>query len=263
MTIFRKNKPDADRDRFLETARSHLGYRTRPSGLSDFAVRTGYKGEMIPWSGAFIDCVARDAGVFMPACVYTPSGLGEFIADGRLVRDPEPGDIVFFSFPTTVQFGMPHVGIVSDVEGMTAGYFKSIEAQVSSGLPRSSTSADGVFERVRWRHETIAFARPDFRCRPGIERVQTGNVSVKVRNVQPGRRSADVAAVQVALVQVAGLRIHETGVFDSATQQAYSRWERRIGRVYPDSQGVPDESSLRLLGQFTGHFQVSVPSEEN
>jgi hypothetical protein len=259
MTIFKKNKPNPDRDRFIETARSHLGYKTRPSGLSEFAVRTGYRGENIPWSGAFIDCVARDSEIFLPACVYTPSGLAELIADGRLVQTPEPGDLVFYSFPTTEQFSMPHCGIVTGTgDYAQTGMFLAIEAQINSGLPKASADRNGVFERTRWRHEVIAFVRPDFSRRPAkaANKMQTGNVLIKLQSVRPGRQNPAVQTVQDALVLVCDLRNHNAGEFDAATQQAYARWQRQIGFVYPDCTGVPDLASLRLLGEFSGSFGI-------
>lgn len=256
MTIFKK--PSKQRDVFLETARQHLGYKCRPGGLSEFAIRTGYKGELIPWSGAFIDCVARDSGIFMPSCVYTPSGLGEFIADGRLRNRPEPGDIVFYNFPTGPQFGMPHVGIVAWAEEfMQTGTFRAIEAQINSGLPKASNDKTGVFERTRHKYDVIAFARPDFERRPGIDKkVQTGGILIKSRNVKPGRRHAQIEIVQLALVDACDLRGFTAGEFDLRTTQAYSRWQRMIGYVYPDCTGTPDDSSLQILGTYTGRFSV-------
>lgn len=265
MTMFRKKLPIPERDRFLEVARSHLGYKTRPSGLSDFGAQTGYSGHAIPWSGAFIDVVARDAEVIMPSCMYTPSGLGEFVAGGRVVSEPEPGDIVFYVFPTTDQFSMPHVGIVSDVTDFAqTGVFVAIEAQVASGLPRASTDRTGIFERPRWKYDVIAFARPDFKLRPGRKsKMQTGPVFVNERLVRLGKKNSDIEVVQSALVEVAGLTDFSAGAFDASTQRAYARWQRQVGYVHPDCTGVPDRRSLKVLGDRTGAFQLKTGSEEN
>ena len=259
--IFRRAaNSDPRKEEFIAAARGYLGYRTRPSGLSDFGVQTGYKGHAIPWSGSFIDVVARDAGVFMPACVYTPSGLAEFTHSRRIVSEPEPGDIVFYSFPTADQFGMPHVGIVTDVSQIRdTGMFVAIEAQVASGLPRASQSADGVFERVRWRYDVIAFARPDFSRRPGEEPKNADGLAfaeIRASRVRPGRRGPEVQTVQNALVRLAGLGGHEPGYFDVATQRAYARWQRQMGIVYPDCTGSPDVASLKLLGRVSESFKV-------
>ena len=256
MKIFRRTEATERRARFLEEARSHLGYKTRPGGLSDFAQTVGYAGHDIPWDGAFIDVVARNAGVVMPACVQTGSGLAEFVADGRIRFLPAPGDIVFFSFPATGMWGQPHAGIVTAADVQT-DYFSAIEAQVSSGLPRASADRIGIFERTRWLHEVIAFARPDFKVRPGREPImQTDSVFVRLNRVRPGSKSRDVQTVQLALTSVAGLRSHEVGIFDRATQDAYARWQRRIGRVGSDAIGTPDQGSLERLGRETGLFKV-------
>jgi len=256
--IFKKTNNDPVRDRFLETARSHLGYKCRPGGVSEFAIRTGYKGEAIPWSGSFIDCVARDGEIFLPSCVYTPSGLAEFLTDGRVTNKPEPGDIVFYNFPTTVQFGMPHVGIVAwAAEFMQTGNFTAIEAQINSGLPKASTDKNGVFERARTKYDVLAFARPNFEVWPGqAEKKQTGTVLIKARRIKPGRRHADIEHVQAALVRLCDLRDFSTGEFDARTVKAYTRWQRQIGYVYPDCTGVPDVGSLEILGSRSGLFAL-------
>ena len=229
-------------------------------------MQTGYKGHAIPWSGSFIDVVARTSDVVLPSCVYTPSGLGEFMHSRRTVATPEPGDIVFYVFPTTDQFSMPHCGIVSNVDDFVqTGEFLAIEAQVTSGLPRGSQSADGIYERRRWRYDVLAFARPNFAAaaknkhRPGMETENADGLPfVRLSRVRPGKKGSDVQTVQVALEIVAGLTREEYtyGLFDDATQRAYSRWQRQIGYVHPDSTGVPDPGSLRTLGARAKMFRV-------
>lgn len=258
--IFKKTPP-VDQDlvaRFLEETRSHLGYRTRPGGLSDFGARVGYNGHGLPWSGAFVDCVAKSADLTIPSCVYTPAGLAEFSQSRRTHLQPAPGDIVFYSFQTGTQFGMPHCGIVTDVtDWRDTGRFKAIEGNVSSGLPKGSTDADGVFERVRSKHEVIAFGRPNFERRPAIEKyVQTGIVSISLSKVRPARQNPDVQTVQDALGTLFDLQNYTPGKFDSSTQQLYSRWQRQIGYVHPDATGIPDQASLSLLGERTGIFTL-------
>jgi hypothetical protein len=145
-------------DRFLELAKSYLGYRASPGGRNDFAARTGYTSTGAPWSGSFIDCVAYDAGVKIPACVYSPNGLAEFIYQRRWRERPRPGDIVFYSFSLDGAFGMPHVGIVTNTDGWkTEDSFIAIEANISSGLPKAPASNDGIFERTRWKYEVLGF----------------------------------------------------------------------------------------------------------
>lgn len=258
--IFKKNSP-IDQElvsKFLDETRSHLGYRTRPGGLSEFGARVGYNGHGIAWSGAFVDCVAATAGLTIPSCVYTPAGLAEFSQSRRVHLQPAPGDIVFYSFPTGSQFGMPHCGIVTDVsEFKQTGLFKAIEGNVSSGLPKGSADADGVFERIRSKHEVIAFGRPDFERRPARgQYMQTGTSFVRLSKARPGRRNPDVQTVQDALMRIFDLENYTYGLFDSSTQQVYSRWQRQLGYVYPDCTGIPDQASLSLLGEKTGLFEL-------
>lgn len=264
--IFKK-KPNelatAAQTRFLDETRSHLGYRPRPGGLSEFAIRTGYKGETLPWSGSFIDCVARDAGIVIPSCVYSPSGLSEFVLSRRAHTDPQPGDIVFYNFPTGAQFGMPHVGIVTACdEYMQTGEFLAIEGNVNSGLPKGHADRDGVYERTRYKSDVIMFGRPDFDFRPGKDaEMQTGRLFIKEYHVRPGRQNPDVQTVQLALSTIVTLENVTWGRFDASTQRAYARWQRAIGYVYPDSTGIPDVASLKLLGERSGIFEVKPPED--
>lgn len=242
-------------DGLVLAARRYLDYKPRPGGLTDFGRRAGYNGHEIPWSGAFVDCAARDAGVVIPACVYAPSGLAEFIFSRRWRSEPRPGDIAFFNFATkqTDPFGMPHVGIVTDVsEWRRLERFKSIEGQV-----------DGTVKIVtRGKFETIGFGRPDFKARPGRRNLQTGPVFVSPSNVRPGSRGADVLNVQLALTRLVDLKNHSPAVFDRETQRAFARWQRLIGFVGSDASGVPNIPSLERLGEISGIFSIR-PLAEN
>ena len=86
--------------------------------------------------------------------------------------------------------------------------------------------------------------------------MQTDKVFVRLNRVRPGKKSADVQTVQLALTSVAGLKSHEPGIFDRPTQDAYARWQRRIGRVGSDAIGTPDPGSLERLGRETGLFVI-------
>lgn len=245
-------------DRFLELAKSYLGYRATPGGKNDFAVRTGYTATGVPWSGSFIDCVAYDAGVKIPACVYSPNGLAEFIYQRRWRERPKPGDIVFYSFSLDGNFGMPHVGIVTNTDGWkTEDSFIAIEANICSGLPRASTVNDGIFERTRWKYEVLGFCRPDFKQRPAKDpKMMTGKPDVLVSQLLPGKRHGSVEILQRALVVAVGLKDYERGKFDASTQRAYARFQRLIGMAGSDANGVPTQATLTRLALETGIFKI-------
>jgi hypothetical protein len=245
-------------DRFLELAKSYLGYRASPGGRNDFAARTGYTSTGAPWSGSFIDCVAYDASVKIPACVYSPNGLAEFIYQRRWRERPQPGDIVFYSFSLDGAFGMPHVGIVTNIDGWKISEtFTAIEANISSGLPKAPDVNDGIFERTRWKYEVLGFCRPDFKQRPAKDsNILTGKPELLTSQLLPGKRHASVEILQRALVVAVGLKDYERGKFDAKTQRAYARFQRLIGIAGSDANGVPTQSTLTRLALETQMFKI-------
>ena len=243
-------------DELVLVAKSHLGYHARAGLQSTYGGMTGHQG--LPWDGSFVDVVAREAGVTVPACVYPTSGLGEFIRIRRWHAKPQPGDIAFFTFSTGDAFGSPHVGIVSEVTDWNRlGRFRCIEGMVNSGLAKGSPVNDGVFERTRWKHDVLGFGRPDFKLRPGREIIKAdGQPAIALSNVQPGRRNRDIELVQLALSKATSLYNAKRGAFDGLTQAAYAHWQRQLGYVGNQASGIPDIDSLRALGDRSGIFQL-------
>ena len=245
----RYRRGDLERE-LAARALSHVGYKARPGGANDYGRRVGYSGHDIPWSGSFVDCVFRDARIFIPSCIYSPSGLAEFSADGRLFREPAVGDVVFYGFPTVASemFGMPHVGIVVDADGWrTDRVFKAVEGQVENSV------------RVMLRDATCVtgFGRPRFdvsKARPGRSpKLQT------VPFVDPTRLSLssagrDVVNVQLALERLGLLDRYSPGVFDAPTRLAFAHWQRVSGYVGGDANGVPTPASVSSLGNISGVF---------
>lgn len=245
-------------DAFLTAARDNLGYVSRPGMQSYHGSRTGYTG--VPWAGSFIDVVAREAGVVVPRCTYTPAGMAEFMAQGRWHARPRPGDIVFFSFSTGANFDMPHCGIVTETdEWEAARRFRSIEGQVDSGLPRSTGVADGVHERTRYGYEVIGFGRPAFlELRPGGDDSALTGETVRLSHLRPakGKTSTDIRTVQLALVAACGLRGYKAGLWDGPTRSSFAAWQRRAGFVGSDVTGQPETVALQKLGEHTGLFHL-------
>jgi len=241
----------------IRQAEAWLGFTAQPNGRTPFGERSGYDGNI--WAGSFIDLVFHEAGMTIPSCVYPPSGLAEFIKQGRLKQRPQPGDVAFFVFPTGETFGVSHVGLVADTSRWnTDGLVGTIEAQINSGLPKADIHAMGVYRRVRSRHEIIGFGRPNFKHRPGDKKSQTGQrAGLQLSSIRPGKRNRSIGLVQLALSKVTGgLGRFITDLYDGSTQQAYARWQRQIGYANDRATGIPDERSLRLLGEVTGTFQL-------
>lgn len=240
----------------IDEAQNWLGFQARANNQTPFGDMTGYNG--ITWAGAFVDYVFFKTGTVIPSCVYSPSGLAEFIRMRRISSRPRQGDVVFFNFSVTGEnFGMPHVGIVKETSAWDRdGVVKTIEGNTTSGLPKGDQTLTGVFERVRSRHEVLVFGRPRFR--PGRARKnQTGSLPVvSVETVRPGRRNKGIGAVQASLRDTVGLGRVTIDMFDTETQRAYSRWQRTIGYVGTDASGIPDPRSLQVLADRTGRFKL-------
>lgn len=265
----RFRRPDAElAEVFASAAEAWVGHRCLTGTPSEFGRRVGYAAHDAPWDGAFLDCVARDAGLGgLPSLTGTVAGLGELLACGRAASEPRRGDVVFFSFPAVGHFAGPHVGVVVDgSRWRTDAEFDSVEGQVASPLPRGPRDADGVYIRRRSRHDVLVFCRPALTRRPESASVQTGPL-VNLAQLRSGRANESIALVQRALLLVfpragmgklfradghAGLSV--TRRWDGPTRRAFARWQRSIGFVGPDASGDPEPASLARLAHETGTY---------
>lgn len=269
---------------FIETARKHLGYTSDTLGGSAFATTVGYSNK--PWAGAFIDVVARSAGLHIPSFMYVPAGLAEFVRQGNISRSPRPGDIAIFSFSSTSNeggFGMQHVGIVTDVRELrTNGRFLTIEGN-TTGLTNHQDK-DGVHLRIRYLTDVVMFCRPAefqssaarrifqlltklvkklMRRSPStveleaLQRAAEQKDTVRSKLVRPGTRNSHIELVQLALSQVTDIQGAERGKWDGATAAAFANFQRTIGRVGSDANGTPDLVSLIRLSKDTGLFTIN------
>jgi hypothetical protein len=272
---------------FIATARKYLGYQSELLGRNAFGQRVGY--DSLPWSGAFIDVVSREAGLNLPSFTYTPAALAEFIRQGNISRTPKPGDIAIFNFPSTnlqgaaaSAFDMPAAGIVSDVRELrTNGRFLSIEGNSTGST--SYQNKDGVHQRIRHLTDVVIFLRPEefqgsmarsiFQLLTRLGRKLTGaapgkleleilaaaatsNETVRLSKLRAGTRNKNIELVQLALSQVTDLQGVERGVWDVSTASAFARYQRIIGRLGTDCTGQPDISTLNRLSKDTGLFKL-------
>lgn len=272
---------------FIATARKYLGYTSELLGRNAFGQRVGY--DSAPWAGAFVDVVAREAGVRLPSFTYVPAGLAEALRTGHISRTPRPGDIAIFNFASngidgasTPAFGMPHCGVVTDVRELrTNGRFITIEGNATGST--SYQDKDGVHQRIRHLTDVMIFVRPEeFDSRvtarilqlltklvkkitgaaPGklelkaIETASSAKVPLPTNKLKPGTRNRSIELLQLALSQVTDIQGAERGVLDLATTAAIARFQRNIGRVGPGAQGTLDVPTLQRLAKETGLFTI-------
>lgn len=255
----------ANREAFLKEAERHVGYQARMNTGSTYGEIVGHPNR--DWNGSFIDVVSRTVGLNLPSHVHTAAALSYYFQRGMTHVRPKPGDIVFFSFSNGEPQGMPHVGIVTDVEHFSKhGMFQTIEGQTSNGTPKGSQANDGVYRRNRYVYEVLAFARPNFsRTFPKQEEKRDPDPqlptkpSVKSSIIIPGLKHPCVITVQLALGIAVGLRGAKRGEWDHKTTAAFANFQRRIGYVGSNVTGIPDLNSLQRLSLETGNFFITIP----
>lgn len=264
-----RTSPKQNRELFLNTLRGYVGYTARAGRVTSFGAATGYDGAF--WGGSMIDVAAKASNIALPAIVHPTAALAEFVRTNRLRRSPKVGDIVFYAFPSggEASWATGAVGVVTDVsDWRSKASFVAIEGQTATGLPRGSQEPTGVYGRRRYSTDVIAFARPKFLTarlpKPAELAVDVPGQPVKrpvlrPSHFQPGKPSNTTTILQMSLAEVVGLRQAKRGYFDAQTQSAYAAWQRQMGYVGSDANGMPDVNSLARLSLLTGSLFEAKP----
>ena len=133
-------------EKFIATAVGELGYIEGPADNE-----TKYQKANQPWCGAFVNWVAKQAGVKIPNCVYTPAGAKAFASAKRwqLVADatPLPGDLAFYDFPADGIDRISHIGIVEEVKAN--GTVIVIEGNTSPDVKGDQRNGGEVCRKIR------------------------------------------------------------------------------------------------------------------
>ena len=244
----------------ITEAEKYVGY-TAPFQQADmFSQTIGQPG--IPWAGAFLDVVIKRAGLVCASHVLTASILARYMSENRVYKNPRPGDIVFFepsSDSSTIPFGQPHVGLVTDVEHFTKhGMFQCIEGQTDPGLPKGNSAKNGVYRRTRYVYEVLAFARPKLSAAGSSPELSTKKETklpvVHSSIIRPGLKHPSVVIIQLALSAVVGLRGAPRGEFDHKTRSAFANFERSLGFQGERAAGIPNPGTLRKLAETSKLF---------
>lgn len=263
--IFKKT--EALCNEFVDKALSFVGYRARENRDNMFGERRNLNGQ--PWDGIFIDVVAEEVGLddgAIPRMIYAPVAMSQFLSTDRFFKRPAKGDIVFFETSTVSDFGLPHVGIVTDASRQAIdGTFECVEGMTSSGMPKRLDGSDGVYLRRRHVSEVIGFGRPSFTLRHAKGALSNNGdqtdprlPAVTLAHLRNGARpNKSVELVQVALAQVTGITGYDRAKFCRRTQLAYAKFRRSLGYT-SSSASAPDVDiqSLRQLADRTKIFIV-------
>lgn len=133
-------------DKFLEVAAGEVGYIEGPADN-----QTKYQKTNQPWCGAFVNWVAKQAGVKIPDCTYTPAGAKAFAEakrwQGIAEAEPMPGDLVFFDFPNDGFDRISHIGIVERVK--KNGIIVTIEGNTAPDTKGDQRNGGQVARKIR------------------------------------------------------------------------------------------------------------------
>ena len=140
----------------LDTARRELGTTESPANSNKVRYNTWYygrevSGDAYPWCMAFVQWCFAQAGRPLPYKTASCSALLTWYRQNRpecIVGDPQPGDIILYTFS--------HTGIVESVQGSTV---TAIEGNTSAGSSGSQANGGGVFRRKRSKTLVTAYIR--------------------------------------------------------------------------------------------------------
>lgn len=145
----------------LTKAVNELGVSEYPADTNNVKYNTWYYGRMVegreyPWCAVFISFLFKDNQHLVKRTNSCQQMLEWFEARNRIVKDPQPGDIVFFKFKTNNR-RTNHVGIVVSVQGKNN--LSTIEGNTSLS---SNDNGGKVMQRRRTMKNIVAFARPEY-----------------------------------------------------------------------------------------------------
>lgn len=230
----------------LNVMRSLIGTAERPAGSNQADPVTSWYPMVGAWCAMTVSYALANSG--HPPHVkfaWCPTGVAKFRSGewGTFHHDPQPGDLVFYSFKGQRP---DHVGMVESVGA--GGTFTTIEGNVGDQCKRLKKSMDSK--------GLLGFGRPRY---AGVSATATGAKTGTggTRTLALGARGEDVRGLQKILVG-AGLldRSGVDGAFGPQTKVAVVALQSTLGVtadgiVGPATQAAID-ATLRFVGAAEG-----------
>lgn len=148
----------------LAIAKAEIGTKESPANSNNVKYNTWMYGREVhdgdtspnatyPWCASFVAWCFRNTGL-VPKTASCLNMLEWFEARNQTVKEPRPGDIVFFKYSTNNR-RTNHVGLVIGVNGKT---IQTIEGNTSVS---NNDNGGSVMERLRNKN-IVAYARPKY-----------------------------------------------------------------------------------------------------
>ena len=143
----------------IEIAKSQIGVKENPPNSNNVKYNTWFYGKEVsgsqyPWCAAFVSWLFRFNQTLCPKTASCANMLEWFEKKGQIVKNPKPGDIVFFKYSTNNR-RTNHVGIVVSASGKI---INTIEGNTSV---KSQDNGGCVMQRNRTSN-IVAYARPKY-----------------------------------------------------------------------------------------------------
>ena len=142
----------------IAIAKAEIGVKEYPPGSNQVKYNNWMYGRNAsePWCASFVSWCFKGTGL-VPKTASCLNMLEWFERRGQIVKEPKPGDIVFFKYPTNKR-RTNHVGIVVAASGKI---INTIEGNTSSGSTGSQDNGGMVAQRNRYQN-IVAYARPKY-----------------------------------------------------------------------------------------------------
>lgn len=139
----------------IAIAKAEIGVKEYPPGSNQVKYNNWMYGRNAsePWCASFVSWCFKGTGL-VPKTASCLNMLEWFERRGQIVKEPRPGDIVFFHYSTNAR-RTNHVGIVIGIDGKI---IRTVEGNTSVS---SNDNGGCVMERRRNKN-IVAYARPKY-----------------------------------------------------------------------------------------------------
>lgn len=146
------------KEKLIQIALKEVGYTENPKGSNKTKYGQWFGFDGVAWCGMFVSWCHDKAGVIMPKIGFSKPGFAGcqsayayWNKANKIVKDPEPGDIVLFDWNGDGRYD--HTGIFYRNLGRTPvgdGFFEAIEGNTAVG--NDSNGGQVMLRKRNYKH---------------------------------------------------------------------------------------------------------------